>query len=182
MTVQCFAEATCSVRGDQDFATGHIEAVSAGDDSLSVSWSVDGVPRAQHLYEIAFTSPTVLDCVPLADDVVCLLQTSQGAHHTSAAVFSVNASGMTDIKSFDAYGVFLLQPLDEKQLLLWSWTSSALLDEPEPYGEAWQTWVVTATSMELTGCGPTRTDGKASGPTPEEPMTLPCPDGSGPGG
>ncbi|RIJ70520.1 hypothetical protein D1871_18155 [Nakamurella silvestris] len=170
------------MRGGRDFGSGHLDAVSSGEDSLTVSWSVDGVPRAQHTYSITVDHSPLFDCLPLAEDVICLLQAAQGAHSNAVAAFSVNASGMTEIDSFNSYGVFLLDPLDEHQLLLWSWTSSEVLGAPEPYAQAWQTWVITPTSLQLTGCGPSRTDGEASGPVPEEPLTGPCPDGTGPTG
>ena len=116
---------------------------------------------------------TTLDCFPLDGAAVCIVDGLAGVGHTVASIFVARDQVLAPVLArMDSFGVPQLQPLTAHQLLLVSWTTPAGLgDHPETV-QAWQTWVVTASGVTLTGCGPFSRP--PAPPFPDVPQTGNC--------
>ena len=171
----CVRAGACSIVESLDVRDGKVQLITKGPASVRVVLMIRGVAKSEQTYSLPSDLVT-LDCVPIAEADVCLVDASVGVHHTRSAIFAVYRSAIRTIRSpIDSFGVLGLARLGTAHVLVWSWTSAAGVGNPDDTKEtAWQTWLVSRTSLRMTGCGPRFIGNHAPDP-PTKPLHLACP-------
>jgi len=175
----CVIDRTCEVLTSAEITGGRIDLIAVNEAAIAAVLVVGEVPQSELIFAVHHDSLSVSECVSLGATEICSAQVGTATSRSTQLLFSVKQGVIRPIgEPFEVYGVTMLQPLDHDELLLWSWTSSAGIGHASVTGkdhDAWQTWVVSETSVELAGCGPSELSGHNTIDPPKRPLRLPCP-------
>lgn len=139
-----------------------------------VTQAINGNAFSQLTYDF-FGGVTSLDCEPTVGGTLCSISGVPGAHAGFASVFKVSAKGLENLgPRISGEGNFSFIPLPDGTIML---TSIILFDDngvaPAQADAAWQTWRVTSSTIERTGCGERKAD--RSGVRPKALLHGTCP-------